>query len=32
VVDSDGVSRRLAHDSTRSNVELLNFCVRNGNR
>ena len=31
VGDSDAFSRRLAHDSTRRNVELLNFRVRDGN-
>jgi hypothetical protein len=31
VVDSEEFSRRLAHDSTRLYVDLLNFRVRNGN-
>jgi len=31
VVDSEEVSRRLAHDSTRLHVDLLNFRVRDGN-
>ena len=31
VVDSERFSRRLAHDSTKANVILLNFRVRNEN-
>jgi hypothetical protein len=31
VVDSDDFSRRLAHDSTTVNVDLLNFRVRDEN-